>query len=133
MTSMYFFTIIFFFMQLDYGISLKHIHSPGKYQTLHVENMGTCSYDYLMSSATYINMSGIDHRHPYIENNSDFAARFAELIHKQNLLQTLQNKNESIIKKHKIAEEYNENEMDIEYEMNILAGGLLVDWEADII
>lgn len=130
---MYFFMIIFFFMQLDYGISLKHIHSPGKYQTLHVENMGICSYNYLMSSATYIDMSGIDHRYPYIENDSDFAPRFVELIHKQNLLQTLQNKNESIIKKHTIAEEYNENEKDIEYETNILAGGLLVDWEADII
>ena len=132
MTPMYFFTLILFFTQLYYGNALKQIYSPGKYQSINSEMTKTCNYDYLMSSASYIDMTGIDHRYPYIENTTDFVPYFAKLIYKQNLLNRLQNENESIITKHLLAEEYNYNESNSEYEINIFASGLIMDWEANI-
>ena len=110
MTLMNFFTMILFFTQLYYGNALKQIYSPGKYQSINSEMTKTCNYDYLMSSATYIDMTGIDHRYPYIENTSDFVPYFAKLIHKQNILRTLKNENESLLNKYLLAEEYNNNE-----------------------
>lgn len=132
MTLMYFFTMILFFTQLYYGNALKQIYSPGKYQTINREMTGTCNYNYLMSSATYIDMTGIDHRYPYIENTSDFVPYFAKLIHKQNILHTLKNENENLLNKYLLAEEYNNNESDSDYGINIFAGGLMMDWEANM-
>jgi len=129
---MYFFTLILFFTQVYYGNALKYIYSPGKYQTINSEMTGTCNYDYLMSSATYIDMTGIDHRYPYIENTSDFVPYFAKLIHKQNILRTIKNENESLLNKHLLVEEYNNNESDSDYGINLFAGGLMVDWEANV-
>ena len=132
MTPMYFFTLILFFTQMYYGKALKHVYSLGKYQTINSEMTRTCNYDYLMSSATYIDMTGIDHRYPYIENTSDFVPYFAKLIHKQNLLRTLKNENESLFNNHLLVEEYNNNESDSDYGINLFAGGLMMDWEANI-
>lgn len=132
MTPMYFFTLILFFIQMCYGKAFKYIYSPGKYQLINPEIAGTCNYDYLMSSATYIDMTGIDHRYPYIENTSDFVPYFAKLMHKQNILRTIKNENESLINKHLLVEEYTNNESDSDYGMNIFAGGLMMDWEANV-
>ena len=77
-------------------------------------------------------MTGMDHRYSYIENTSDFVPYFAKLIHKHNILRVLQNENESLLNKHLLVEEYNNNESDSNYGINIFAGGLMMDWEANI-
>jgi hypothetical protein len=132
MTPMYFFSSILFFIQLYYGNALTSHYPPGKYRLMNNEMTRTCNYDYLMSSATYIDMTGIDHRFAYIENTSEFVPYFAKLIHKQNILRVLQNENESLVNNQLLVEEYNNNESDSDYGINIFAGGLMVDWEANI-
>ena len=107
-------------------MALKNTYVTGKYQSIPI------NYDYLMTSGTYIDMSGIDHRFPYIENTTAFIPRFAELLKKQQLLLQLQNKNDSLINKQMSLEEYNNNFSESHYGFDILAGGLMMDWEAII-
>lgn len=130
MTPMYFFLIIFIFYHLSNGVALKNVYVAGKYQSIPVDMTGICSYDYLMTSATYINMDGIDHRYPYIENTTGFIPRFVEILKKQQLLMQLQNKNDSIVNKQMLLDEYNQTFSESNYDSNILAGGLMMDWEA---
>lgn len=126
MTPMYFFFIIFIFYHLSNGAALNNIHVAGKYQSIPI------NYDYLMNSGRYIDMSGIDHRYPYIENTTDFIPMFAELLTKQKLLIRLQNKNDSLINKQMLLDEYNQTFSESRYGSDILAGGLMMDWEAII-
>lgn len=123
---MYFFLIPLFACLCCNGMALKNLYVAGKYQSIPI------NYDYLMNSGSYIDMSGIDHRCPYIENTTDFIPRFAELLKKQQLLMQLQNNNDSLINKQILLEDYNEKFSESDYNSNILAGGLLMDWEAII-
>ena len=126
MTPMYFFLMTFFFCHLCNSMALKNAYVTGKSQSIPI------NYDYLMNSGSYIDMSGIDHRCPYIENTTNFIPMFAELLKKQQLLMQLQNKNDSLINKQILLEDYNEKFSESDYNSNILAGGLLMDWEAII-
>lgn len=132
MTPMNFFLMTLFFCHLSNTMALKNIYVAGKYQSIPVDMTGICSYDYLMTSATYINMDGIDHRYPYIENTTAFIPSFLEILKKQQLLMQLQNKNDSLINKEMLLDEYNQTFSESNYDSNILAGGLMMDWEAII-
>lgn len=130
MTPMNFFLMTLFLCHLSNTMALNNVYVAGKYQSIPVDITGICSYDGLMASATYINMVGIDHRYPYIENTTEFIPRFLEILKKQQLLLQLQNKNDSLINKHMLLDEYNKTFSESNYDYNILAGGLMMDWEA---
>lgn len=132
MTPMYFFMIILFFTQLCYGVSLKYQYSPGKYQIQNTEITGTCNYHYFMSFETNIVNTGNDYRYPHDENTHESVPYFAKIIHQQHLLIALQNENDSLINKQLLIEEHNKNEMDYEYDNNIFASGLMMDWDVNI-
>lgn len=132
MRSMYFFMSFLFFQQMIYALKSPNVPVLGKYQILPTDMTGTCSFEYLMNSATYIDMSGIDHRFPYIENDTSIVGHFAALFKKKKILEYLQNENESMINKQLTWDEYTKNYTDSNYAMNVFAGGLMVDWDADI-
>ena len=130
MTMMYFFTFILMLQHIIYAVGMKYVSVPGKYQVLPVDPSGICVFNYLMAESTYMDLSGIDHRYPYIENDTSVIVNFVELLKKKKILEQLQNDNNSMINKELLLEDYNKNYTDINYGINIFAGGLLDDWEA---
>jgi hypothetical protein len=130
MTMMYFFTFILMLQQMVYAVGMRYVSVPGKYQVLPIDPNGMCIFNYLMAESTYIDLSGIDHRYPYIENDTSVMVNFAMLLKKKKILEQLQNENDSMINKELLLEDYNKNYTDINYGINMFAGGLIDDWEA---
>lgn len=127
---MYFFTVILMLQQMVYAVGMRYVSVPGKYQVLPIDPNGMCIFNYLMAESTYIDLSGIDHRYPYIENDTSVMVNFAMLLKKKKILEQLQNENDSMINKELLLEDYNKNYTDINYGINMFAGGLIDDWEA---
>ena len=129
---MYFFIPILICQQIIYAIGLNMNPVPGKYQITRDDMSGICKYNDWLYSTTYIDMSGLDHRYPYIENDTAVVGIFAELFQKKNTLDYLQNEHESGINKELLLEEYNKNYSNSNYNVNIFAGVLIDEWEANI-
>ena len=129
---MYFFIPILICQQIIYAIGLNMNPVHGKYQITRDDMSGICKYNDWLYSTTYIDMSGLDHRYPYIENDTAVVGIFAELFQKKNTLDYLQNEHESGINKELLLEEYNKNYSNSNYNVNIFAGGLIDEWEANI-
>jgi hypothetical protein len=132
MTNMYFFIPILICQQIMYALGLNMNMTPGKYKISQDDMTGICKYNDWLDSTTYNDMSGIDHRYPYIENDTSPVGHFATLFKKKNILECLQNEKDSIINKQLIWEEYTKNYTDSQYTFNMFAGGLMVDWEENI-
>lgn len=129
---MYFFIPMLICQQIMYALGLNMNMAPGKYQLSSDDTTGICKQNDWLYSTTYIDMSGIDHRYPYIENDTSLVGNFATLFKKNKLLKSLQNENDSMINKELIWEEHTKNYTDSQYTFNVFAGGLMIDWEENI-
>ena len=130
---MYFFILSLLFQYYSCVLTLNYTPKLGKYQIETVPTSNTCEYENFMSSTSKEYTSGIDHRYPYIENDTMFVYKFNETLQKHNLLKVLQNENESLHNKQTFLDEFNKNYSDhSSYGVDIFAGGLLNDWDANM-
>lgn len=115
MNLLYIFCLTSFIKLGVYSVGQKNVYTMSKYIDIQHD----------------IN-SGIDFRYPQDANEVAFIINFAEMLEKQRLLISLQNKNNSLINKQLLLEKYNKKYNEVDYGFNVFAGGLLDEWNKDI-